>query len=141
VDDTRFHRAVHLDHRGDEFVLPGANVVIHPREFSFPPLLSTLVLCSSARNSFSSDLISSFSKAFGAPPRSVGQSRFPAISIVRVVSYADRTCAAVYGPPARAAGIVIPAAPSAQWSAGVPENGSTGGLFTSSGPRGGGDGL
>ena len=39
----------------------------------------------------------------------------------------------MYGPCARAAGIVIPAAPSAQWSAGVPENGSTGGLFTSSG--------
>jgi hypothetical protein len=66
--------------------LPGANVVIHPRVFSSFPFLSTLVLCSPARNCFSSDLISSFSKAFGAPPRSVGQSRFPAISISRVVS-------------------------------------------------------
>jgi len=68
------------------FVLPGANVVIQPRVLSAAPFLSSLVLRSPARNSFSSDLISSFSKAFGAPPRSVGQSRFPAISIVRVVS-------------------------------------------------------
>jgi len=68
------------------FALPGANAVIHPRLFSAAPFLSSFVLCSPARNSFSSDLINSFSKAFGAPPRSVGQFRFPAISIVRVVS-------------------------------------------------------
>jgi hypothetical protein len=39
----------------------------------------------------------------------------------------------VYGPRARAAGIVIPAAPLAQCSAGVPENGSAGGPFASTG--------
>jgi hypothetical protein len=68
------------------FALPGANVVIHPRVFSSSPFLSTFVLCNPARNCFSSDLVSNFSKAFGVPPRSVGQSRFPAISRSRVVS-------------------------------------------------------
>ena len=34
------------------FALPGANVVIHPRVFSASPFLSTLVLCSPARNCF-----------------------------------------------------------------------------------------
>jgi hypothetical protein len=55
---------------------------------------------------------------------------------LRVISKADLTWAALYEPCALAAGMVIPAAPSAQWSAGVPENGSPGGPFASTGLSG-----
>jgi len=51
-----FIGAVHLDHHGKEFVCP-RDVVIQPRVLSAAPFFPSLVLCSPARNSFSSDLI------------------------------------------------------------------------------------
>ena len=68
------------------FVPPGANEVSQARVFSTRPCLSSLVVCKPARNSFRSDLMSSCSNAAGLPPRSVGQSRFAAMSSLRVVS-------------------------------------------------------
>jgi hypothetical protein len=53
-----------------------------------------------------------------------------------VVSRADLTWAALYRPWALATGTVIPAAPSAQVAAGVPENGSAGGPLVSTGLSG-----
>src|SRR6266568_4476623 len=66
------------------FVPPGANEVTHVRVFFSSPCLSRAVVCSPPRNCFRCCAESRSAKAVGAPPFSVGQSRFPATSSLRV---------------------------------------------------------
>src|ERR1700733_1296640 len=107
--------------------LPGANDVTSTRVLSGRPAWSTPFVFRRARNSARSWLVSRSANAVGGPPSSVGLLRLPAISSFLLVWYAASTCAAVKSPTGFAAGTTIPAAPSAQVCAGVPENGSTGG--------------
>src|ERR1700689_1321478 len=107
--------------------LPGANDVPPWRVLRGRPSLLTPFLSKPSRNWVRWWLASRSANAVGGPPSSVGSLRSPAINRLLVVWYAASTCAAVNVPTGFAAGTTIPAAPSAQFSAGVLANGSTGG--------------
>src|SRR6516225_350618 len=107
--------------------LPGTNEATHLRVLTGYPPLCTPFLFRPSRNSARCLAVSSFANAVGGPPSSVCLSRLAAINSFRVVAYAAATRAAVKPPTGPAGGGTMPAAPSAQPSAGVPANGSDGG--------------